>query len=201
MRIFAMISFVFLGLAPVSAQDLPDRYRVSDVAPNDVLNIRSDPNAASDIIGAFGPYALNVEVLRTLDGWGQVPTPEGMGWVSMRFLAPNPWPTNEVPRPLSCSGTEPFWTFTMWPRGTEYRELAINDGRPRPQTLLSEDVSDGGFLIRTREGPTLERTLIVNARACSDGMSDRPFGMTAVIFTQAPDGNYVQNGCCTMQVN
>lgn len=85
------------------------------------VEIRSGLDASSDIIDTFGPYVLNVEVLRTLDGWGQVPTPEGFGWVSMRYLAENPIPTDSVPRPLICSRTEPFWTFAMYLREAEYR--------------------------------------------------------------------------------
>ena len=184
----------------VSAQSLPDRYMVDGVAANDVLNIRALPSGGSEKVGEFGPYTLNVEVLRTQDGWAQVPTGEGMGWVSQRFLAQNPWPANEVPRPLVCSGTEPFWTFALYPRGTEYTELALDTG-PRPQTILSEETARNGFLIETEEGPTLNRTLMVDGRACFDGMSDRPFGMSATLFTSAPDGNYVQTGCCTVQVN
>jgi hypothetical protein len=34
-------------------------------------------------------------VLRTLDGWGYVGAGERSGWVSMRFLAPNPPPENK----------------------------------------------------------------------------------------------------------
>lgn len=199
MRWFA-VCLVLIGAA-TQAQTLPDRYMTDGVAADDVLNIRSEPNAGSEIVGSLGPFTLNVEVLRTLDGWGQIPTPEGMGWVSMRFLASNPWPANEAPRPLICSGTEPFWTFALYPRGTEYSELGLDIGTPRPQTILSEDVAPNGFLIRAQEGPTLNRTLTVDGRACNDGMSDRRYGMSATLFTSAPDGNYVQTGCCTMQGN
>ena len=75
------------------------------LASDDVLNIRAEPAASSEIIGELGPYTLNVEVLRTLDGWGYIGASERSGWVSMRFLAPNPPPENKVPRPMSCFGT------------------------------------------------------------------------------------------------
>lgn len=173
---------------------------VDGVEEDDLLNIRREPNTSSDKIGELGPYTLNVEVLYDVDGWGQVPTGEGWGWVSMAYLEPNPWPANEAPRPLICSGTEPFWTFAMYPRGATYNALADERG-PQPQTILSETVAKNGFLIRAQEGPTLIRTLLVDGRMCSDGMSDRPFGMSASLFTEAPDGNYVQTGCCTLQSN
>lgn len=174
---------------------------IEGVAADDVLNIRADPDASSDKIGELGAYTLNVEILRTVDGWGQTPTAEGFGWVSMRFLVANPWPQGQAPRPLICLGTEPFWNLALYPRGAEYNELALEEDTPRVQTIISEDVASNGFLIRTQEGPTLNRTLMVDGRACSDGMSGRPFGMSATLFTSAPDRNYVQTGCCTMQVN
>ena len=172
---------------------------VQDVAADDVLNIRAEPDAASDIIGAFGPYDINVEVLRQQDGWGFVGTGEGAGWVSMRYLSPNPPAAGSVPRPLACHGTEPFWNLTLYPRGAEYNELG--SGERRELTLTRESVADNGLLIEAQDGPTRTRTLAINALPCNDGMSDRTFGMSAILFTQAPDGNYVQNGCCTMQVN
>ncbi|MCF2871427.1 SH3 domain-containing protein [Octadecabacter sp. G9-8] len=198
-RAFALLGA--MACPSAAAQSLPDRFMIDGVAADDVLNIRSGPSPSDDVVGTLGPFTLNVEVLDQRDGWAQVPTPEGWGWVSKRYLADNPWPENEVPRPLQCSGTEPFWTFSMYPRGTEYSELALNEPTPRVQTVVSETIAPKGFLIETQEGPTLTRTLMVDGRICSDGMSDRPFGMSATLFTQAPDGNYVQTGCCTMQVN
>jgi hypothetical protein len=84
-----------------SAQSLPERYMVADVASDDVLNVRAEPAASSEIIGKLGPDTLNVEVLRTLDGWGYVGAGERSSWVSMRFLAPNPPAENKAPRPMS----------------------------------------------------------------------------------------------------
>lgn len=194
------ILIVFFTLFGISsqAQTLPDRYRVDGVAQNDVLNIRSKPTASSTVIGEFGPYTLNIEVLRTQDGWGYVGAGERSGWVSMTFLAENPLPENEVPRPLSCFGTEPFWTVSLYPRGAEYTEMGL---ARRPLTILRESAANNGYIIQAQEGPTLIRTIIVNALPCGDGMSDREFGMSATLFTEAPDGNDVQTGCCTLQVN
>lgn len=201
LRLFTVAFVVFAST--VSAQMLPERYKIEGVASDDVLNIRARPDANSAKIGELGPDTLNVEILRTLEGWGQVPTSEGMGWVSLQFLTLNPWPTKEAPRPLVCSGTEPFWTQALFPRGPEYNALAVDTSTTDEQTVIYEKAAPNGFLIRLQdgEGPGAIRTLMVDGRACSDGMSDRPYGMSATLFNETPDGNFMQTGCCTMQVN
>lgn len=189
--------FVLIGAA-AQAQSLPERYMVQDVAADDVLNIRAEPTASSEKIGAFGPFTLNVEVLRQQDGWGMVGTGEGNGWVSMRYLAPNPTPEGELPRPMICHGTEPFWTLSFLPRGTEYD--ALGEG-PRPLTTIREAVAYNGYLLEMQESETVQRTFMITPLNCNDGMSDREFGMSVTMFSHDTAGNEVQSGCCTLQMN
>jgi uncharacterized membrane protein len=186
----------FLAL-PAGAQDLPAVFQVTGVAANDRLNIRAEPNARAAILDSIFPFAVAVEVLeRSADGrWGLVGVPEGNGWVNMRYLTPVAQPDYEVPRPLSCYGTEPFWSLGFFPRGSEFH--AMGEDR-RPLTVLGEAVAPGGYLLVTEEGPTLNRTAIVTREWCSDGMSDRRFGWSVRLFTEAPDGNSVLSGCCTL---
>jgi hypothetical protein len=75
------------------------------------------------------------------------------------------------------------------------------DEARRDLTILRESVARNGYIIEAQQGPTLTHTSIINALPCNDGMSDRNFGMSMSMFTQAPDGNDVRTGCCTMQVN
>jgi uncharacterized membrane protein len=182
---------------PAAAQDLPAAFQVTGVAANDRLNIRAEPNAQSAILDSIHPYEIAVEVLeRSPDGrWGLVGLPEGNGWVNLRFLTPVAQPDHEVPRPLSCFGTEPFWRIGFYPRGAEFQ--AMGEDR-RDLTVLGQAVAPGGYLLVTEEGPTLNRTAIVTREACSDGMSDRRFGWSVRLFTEAPDGNSVLSGCCTL---
>lgn len=194
---FLVLFFAFVGFA-ADAQSLPDRYMVSGVASNDVLNIRAEPDAGSEIIGELGPDTLYVEVLRESDGWGYVGATERSGWVSMAFLKPNPAPANDIPRPMTCLGTEPFWNLSFYPGGAHFNAMGENR---RDLKILRESVAPNGYVIEAQESPTLTRTIIVNALFCSDGMSGRDFGMSMTMFTEAADGNYVLTGCCTMQVN
>lgn len=196
-RIF---TFFLLTLWPTLAvaQSLPASYSVKGVAANDVLNIRSEPSAKAEIMGEIGPYGLNIEVLElSSDGkWGKVGMPEGSGWVSMSYLdLIEPTDPYLVQRPLSCFGTEPFWSVSLYPRGAEYNSP---DTGAVPMTVTREAVAAQGFLIQLEEGPTLNRTLVVSREACSDGMSDRSFGFATRMFTEAPDGNSSLQGCCTL---
>ncbi|HGG04386.1 MAG TPA: SH3 domain-containing protein, partial [Aliiroseovarius sp.] len=109
--------FFILGFNTAAlAQNLPDAFFVTGVAADDVLNIRAEPSARSAIVGQLGPQAINVEVIAFSDNgkWGKVSTGEGNGWVAMRFLErSNHTPAGEVPRPMACFGTEPFWALGM----------------------------------------------------------------------------------------
>ncbi|MCC5969003.1 MAG: hypothetical protein JJU15_03570 [Pararhodobacter sp.] len=72
-------------------------YRVTGVAANDVLNIRSGPGTSHAIVGIFPPNARDIWIsgrIRTLDSgavWVEVRSsalPGGVGWVNGRFLDP-----------------------------------------------------------------------------------------------------------------
>lgn len=196
-RHFAIVLF---GLWPAIGfgQTLPASYSVKGVAANDVLNIRTEPSSTAPVMGEIGPYGLNIEVLSlSSDGkWGKVGMPEGNGWVSMSYLEINE-PTDPylVPRPLSCMGTEPFWSISLYPRGAEFNSP---DTGAVPMAVTHEAVAAQGYLIGLEEGPTLNRTLVVSRESCSDGMSDRAFGFATRMFTEAPEGNTVLPGCCTL---
>ncbi|MDO9639284.1 MAG: SH3 domain-containing protein [Pseudotabrizicola sp.] len=193
-----LIGVLCLMPALAMAQTFPASYAVSGVGAKDVLNIRSDPSAQAEIMGEIGPYDMNVEVLGlSPDGkWGKVGAREGNGWVSMAYLdLTEPEDPHTVQRPLSCFGTEPFWSVSLYPRGAEYNSP---DTGAVPMGVTHEGVAAEGFLIQLEEGPSLNRTLIIRRAACSDGMSDRAFGFSTLMFTEAPDGNSALPGCCTL---
>jgi hypothetical protein len=53
-RLVAALVFMLSGTF-ANAQLLPECYMVTDVASDDVLNIRAEPTASSEIIGELGP--------------------------------------------------------------------------------------------------------------------------------------------------
>ena len=196
----AVVLLLALVAGPAAADLFPRAYQVTGVAANDVLNIRAEPSGSAPIVGRFGPYAISVEVIEvTADGkWGKVGLPEGNGWVAMRFLQETPPPPHEIPRPMVCFGTEPFWSLTFLPRG----DIAWQTPEEADTlTPIREAVAREGYMAVLQAGPTLDRTLTITREACNDGMSDRDFGFAARLFTEAPDGNSLMPGCCTMQMS
>lgn len=197
-----ILSFALIALSTIAtADEFPARYSVTDVAANDVLNIRREPSASSDIMGTYPPYAVNIEVLSLSDNgkWARVGMGEGNGWVAARFLqrddSGDPY---RIPRPISCVGTEPFWAFNMSIRGTDFAEAGFETSILNE---VSEAVTRDAFMGVFEEGPTLTHTIMVEREMCSDGMSDREFGFSARLFVEAPDGNRFYRGCCTMDQN
>ena len=78
--------------APVAPEDrqVLARWRVTDSVQKGGLNVRAAPDAGSADIGDLPHDATGVEVHGTdaSGQWGQIIWQEGMGWISMRFLAP-----------------------------------------------------------------------------------------------------------------
>ena len=200
-RVLALV-LTMLAAEPLAAQgaDLPAQFRVTGVAPDDRLNIRAGPDASAAILGSYSPAAVAVEVLETTpDGrWGRVGLPEGEGWVSMHYLARQDVDPEVLPRPLTCRGTEPFWSLTLTATGETWNSPATG---PRALTLTESRVAGNGYIARLGEGTARERTAIVMRGACSDGMSDRPYGWRVMLFSDAPDGAEVLAGCCTLDGN
>lgn len=194
--------FALLMWASAAVADgFPPTYQVNGVAQDDVLNIRTEPTATSELVGTFAPFDHHIEVLRTTpDGkWGYVGAGERNGWTAMRFLqATSDQSSTTLPRPLRCFGTEPFWHLNMLPKGDEYQ--TPGDTR-RDLNLISESIASNGAMAVFDEGPTLTRTLIIKGGYCDDGMSDREYGLTATLFHDTPDGSSVQSGCCTLDAS
>lgn len=197
------LALIFAASTAV-ADGFPAHFSVSGVAADDWLNIRSEPRSDAVKVGDFGPYDLNIEVLRTSpDGkWGFVGNGEGNGWTAMRFLErQNHLNAGDFPRPFKCFGNEPFWTMNFGVNGTSYSELAI--AQTNMLETLNEDVTYDGMRILggtavLKQSGTVSHTVMFKMAQCSDGMSDREFGWSAVLVTQVPSGQSFEMGCCTM---
>ena len=193
-RLFA----VLLALWPLTAvaDGFPALYDVIGVAADDVLNVRAGPGVANPIIATLAPDRRDIEVLRlTADGaWGWVGLPEGNGWAAMRFLVRQETGIGVIPRPLRCLGTEPFWFVTLGFAGQNY---ATPEGS-EPLALVSEAVSDGGYLAFLADQQGGSWSLTVAKASCGDGMSDRDYGFAAHVFRQRKNGNDFLTGCCML---
>lgn len=183
------------------AQALPAFYDVSGVAADDVLNVRAAPGVGNSIVSTLGADARRVEVVAlNADGdWGQINVGEATGWISMAFLTRQQnQPDDELPRPLACFGTEPFWSLDI---GTgPSAELSRPDETPVEVTML-EPVTASNRTDRYAifgQGGDRVYTFIFHRNACSDGMSDRAYGISVDLFlTEEAGVNYV-TGCCNL---
>ena len=208
-RILALLAVVLPW--PVFAQEIyPALHDVTGVAADDVLNVRAEPSAGADLVGAFAPTETGIEVIAlSADGaWGRVNTGEQAGWASMAYLERQPgqtaddWTTGVAPMTLACFGTEPFWSVTLYPgEALDYGGLDFGDGTPQPggYTAVAGSASTGkrGFFGRLDAEP-LGLTGIVSTELCSDGMSDRDYGFAIDLIVSDSEGDRLAAGCCRL---
>jgi uncharacterized membrane protein len=186
------------------AQVFPALYDVTGVASDDVLNIRNSADAAAEITGTLPPDAKRVEVLGlSPDGkWAMVNGAEISGYVALRFLvssAGSDWLTLE--QPLHCHGTEPFWGLAFDPVAKS-AQLTLPDAASTSfglQTIWpGSPISNQAAFAAT--APDLQVTAVLRGAACSDGMSDTAYGISATLLMRDAKGeNPVSHaGCCTI---
>lgn len=193
----ALILWLLAGAAQATNEGWPALYDVVDVGSGDVLNVREEPGSDGEIIGALPYDAESVEIVRAEGdpAWGLVNINEGVGWVSMRYLARQPEQLDYIyPEFTSCAGTEPFWNLTRDGAAITY-EIFSEDMPPRTETLVSEKTAVGH---RHRYSFRTENLVGVLARQyCDDGMSGYEYGLELNLILLEED--YLIQGCCSIQ--
>ena len=82
-------STVVATLQPNPSLPLPiPKFRVVGVAPDDVLNVRSDGDHAQ-IVGKLAPGERGITVVARSGDWWQIQSGSTTGWVASRFLEPD----------------------------------------------------------------------------------------------------------------
>lgn len=192
-------ALVIGGTALAEDGPLPDLFDVTGVNSNDVLNVRSAPDADAEVIGSLDHDARDIEIVAVEDGWGRVNQGERSGWAAMRFLTRKEatWQAGGVPSTLTCFGTEPFWSLGFKGDGVtwstpdemlEVSDVAVLGGE------IAGDIRRG--LSGAGEGVTVHA--VITPGACSDGMSDRGFGLTATVILDEGEGPRLLHGCCSI---
>ncbi len=198
MRTFLLV--LLMLASPAVAQVLPARFQVVNVALDDTLNIRAQPNAGAEIIGELDPVETGIEVIRISNdgGWGRVAMGEVSGWVSMRFLEHMEEPPTEgIRRPMRCVGSEPDWILQFEPDAVYFSTLDVG---PLSLDVVREAMAGpDGMAVLKSEGNTLFTVMIARG-FCSDGMSDREYGFRNMIFVESPGENILESGCCTLDL-
>lgn len=187
---------LLLLAGPVQAETYPGLYSVTGVATDDVLNIRAEPDAGAPIIGMLTPDSNGVEVVAEIDGWAVVNIGERAGYASLRFLERSAGPDwNQLAEPVICAGTEPFWMIEVDPANSAVRF----SGPEEPQGHLTgiHRIWAGLPWAPAAAISTPKGTLILTPAECSDGMSERRYGIAVDVFLDQ-EGNPRMSGCCTL---
>ncbi|MGK7753172.1 MULTISPECIES: COG3650 family protein [unclassified Roseovarius] len=183
------------------AQSLPAFYDVSGVAADDVLNVRAGPGVGNSIIAKLNADASFIEVVAFDETrkWARVNVDEASGWVAVRFLDRRlDQPDNQLPRPLTCTGTEPFWSLAI--DRTATATLDRMDDEPITVATLepvtSQNRTDHYAIFG--QAQTQVFTFMFQRDACTDGMSDRAYGMSVDLFVTEESGVTFLTGCCNL---
>lgn len=193
----ALILLLAAGQARATNDGWPALYDVTGVAASDVLNIRAEPDAQSEILGHLRHDAAGIEVIRMADDadWGLVNSGEGPGWVAMRYLARRPDQLDYIyPEFTSCGGTEPFWNLSRANGAITY-DLMLEEYPEKTEPMIFEKTSIGhrhrySFRTETLVG-------VISREECNDGMSDLEFGLELNLILL--DQNVHLQGCCSIQ--
>ena len=195
-----MIRFVLLALlwcGGAAAQTLPALYDVSGVDADDELVVRAMPSVQADRLGGLAPDETGVEITAFSNDWrwGRLNLREGTGWVSISFLVQAGTGNAPLPERFQCFGTEPFWSLGVVQNGVT--------------TLSVPEEPDRGFATgpllvgTTRSGPILGLggfglAVVLHRQECSDGMSDRLYGLSADVLLSGPAT--IVSGCCSLHL-
>jgi len=194
-----------------SQHSWPALYDVIGLSSGDVLNIRAEPDISGDILSTLEPDTANIEVIRANDDltWGLVNVSERTGWISLTYLARQAkLPQSPFPEVRQCFGTEPFWSLT-------YEQPAIRLSMPDVPAAegfisglhKSRSQPDRYFFRGSMNSPDagpIDVALSIRMRACSDGMSDRTYGIEVDMLVSDNDTNDgfrqsgLFSGCCTI---
>lgn len=201
-KIFLSLFLVLLGSA-VSAQvhDYPALYSVTNVQPGDILNVRSGPGVSHPIIGTLARNATNVEVVGVNEDqrWARVSAGEMSGWSSARYLTrTGPSWDHGLPSPLYCHGTEPFWSYQRQIGGGSWSDFEVQN-QPYAELWNGTPAGRGPFAFAIDlDNGTSTMTGIIRRGICSDGMSDRDYGLNALFVRRTSQGTVLLDGCCSL---
>lgn len=201
--VLAIVSVLPAASQPTAPETLPALFDVAGVAENDVLNVREAPEAAAESIGELASDQRDIEVVAaSQDGaWGRINLRERSGWVAMRYLKRQERTEDGVPDTLSCSGTEPFWSLSAGVKNPSFslvgeEELSFKAlpplhpmNMPEPNWILRGEDESGASTL----------TAIIRPLSCSDGMSDRAYGLDAtLVIDQGGEDARAFTGCCSL---
>jgi uncharacterized membrane protein len=196
--------FLFAASPAAATQEyiLPTLFDVTGVAADDVLNIREAPSASAAIIGTLRPDARDIEVVGydASGRWARINAGERSGWAALRYLAyqVDVWIPGALPPTLHCLGTEPFWSFRPAANQIAFSTPDDAEVRMRIETVLTTGrFRDPRRSVSAKDG-TRRLTAVLVPMACSDGMSDRAYGLDVTVILEEAGRPQLLTGCCSI---
>lgn len=196
--------FLFAASPATATQEyiLPTLFDVTGVAANDVLNIRAAPDASAEVIGKLSPNARDIEVVGydETGRWARINTDERSGWAALRYLAyqVDVWTPGTLPPTLHCLGNEPFWSFRPTDENMVFSTPDAPDSMMRIEQVLATGMFRDPRRSVTAQGDNLRMTAVMVPMACSDGMSDRSYGLDVTVILEGRGEPQMLTGCCSI---
>lgn len=200
MRAFFCVFLCWIA-APALSETFPAFFDVSGVETNDMLNVRAKPNISASIVSKLEHNDRRIEVVGQDESgnWGQINVGESTGWVSLQFMSRLAGQAEDtLPRPLRCIGNEPFWSLDI--DQSQIALLSRPSADPIRVTMLepvtASNRNDRYAIFGQSDDSVF--TFIFHRDQCSDGSSDRAYGVSVDLFLTETSGvNYV-TGCCNL---
>jgi uncharacterized membrane protein len=194
-----VIAILLCLTCPLRAEVYPALHDVTGVAAGDVLDILDLPSGDAQIIGTLAPDATGVEVVAVQDGWAVVNAEDRSGYVELGKLVRAAGPDwNALETPITCLGTEPFWSLRIDTVAGMAEYLTPEMPEPK-QSAMTETWPGAPYAPAAAVGLP-EGLAVLQPLECSDGMSERSYGIAVDIFLRG-QGNAERtrlSGCCRL---
>ena len=200
MRSF-ITALVFAVGTVASAETLPAFYSVTGVGSHSSLNVRVAPSGGAEVIGSLAPDQTGIEITAISPNgyWARLNTRETRGWAATRYLALEADYPFLPTASLACFGTEPFWSLEL---PSDMGPIAYNDAGGASQTWqrIGQQQSTNRTDRFSVIGENTDETVVVTLtrETCSDGMSDRAYGISTEFIRLTAEPSQL-SGCCTLQ--
>lgn len=200
-----VLGLFLVAAAPAAATQeyiLPTLFDVTGVAANDVLNIRAAPSASAAILGTLSPHARDIEVVGydQTGRWARINTGERSGWAALRYLSyqVDVWTPGTLPPTLHCLGNEPFWSFRPSGDAVVFSTPEMPESVMQIRQVLATGVFRDPRRSVSAQSDSRRLTAVIVPMACSDGMSDRSYGLDVTVILEGPGSTRLLAGCCSI---
>jgi len=173
-------------------------YRVNAVAVNDTLSLRLAPNSKAKLVLQIPHNATGLLKLKDSGKWTKISYSGNTGWVHGHYLKISKPSTvkNIYAKELFCFGGEPHWILN-----TNGYKIIFNKLGSKTIYWLNSAVNNSAnntgiksfIAINPLRIDKSLRVLTIRNKRCSDGMRDKTFPYSAVIFHNNIE---IASGCC-----